>query len=119
MIEKVVSEEGEYEIVGRGSALPKSFNKDDYWERVELTLEKVFHSDPFAAKRLRRKVDGAKADTQTAFYHADPFEVAADLAGHRQEPITPEEKRRYIDAVNISDSPKDEELRSTHPEEEP
>jgi hypothetical protein len=118
MVDKGVSNEIEYEIVGRGSTPSKSF-KDNYWVCVERALERAFHSDPSSAERLRKKVDKASADTQTAFYHADPFEVAADLAGRQQEPITPEEKRRYIDAVNISDSPEDKELRSTRPEEEP
>jgi hypothetical protein len=81
-------------------------------------LKKVFQSDPLPAKTLREKVDEAPAETQTIFYHADPFEVAADLAGRRQESITAEEKRRYVDAENPSDRPPNEALGSTRPEDD-
>jgi hypothetical protein len=34
MFQKIESDEGNYEIVGRGDTLPEHF-KDEYWKRVE------------------------------------------------------------------------------------
>jgi hypothetical protein len=77
----------------------------------------VFRADARQADELRRKVDGEPPDTQTAFYHADPFDIAAQLAGRRH--TTPEEKKKYLDAVAKSgDSAPLELVDRDHPERE-
>ena len=118
MIDRVKSAEGDYEVVGRGDTPSEQF-KNEYWRRVERTLKEVFDTNPVVAKQLRDRVDDAPSGTQTAFYHADPFEVAADLAGRRGEQITPEEKQRYVGTKIIAEPPTDEDLSSSRPEDKP
>lgn len=118
MIEHMKSAEGEYEILGRGDTLSKEF-KSEYWDLVERTLKEVFDSAPSVAKGLRDEVDEASPDTQAAFYHADPFEVAADLAGHRDKPITPDRKQRYVKLRNLRAPPGNDELNPSRPEDKP
>jgi hypothetical protein len=93
MPEQVTSPEGEYSVIRRGEQLPEDF-KQDYWMRVKRALREVFGKDPRQAERLRESVENASADTQTAFYHADPFDVAADLAGRRHALISPSSRIR-------------------------
>ena len=120
MIDRMTTPEGEdeYGIVRRDEPPSEQF-KDEYWWRVERTLQEVFRSDPSAARERRKLVDGASPETQTIFYHADPFEVAADLAGRRGEPITPEEKQRYVKIKNLAEPPSDDDLRPGRPEDKP
>lgn len=116
MIERIVSPEGEYDVIQRGTAPPPEL-KDGYWERVRRALQDVFGADPGLAEPVRRNLEQQPADTQTAFYHADPFEVAADLAGRRGQIISADEKARYLDAEQRSDRPSPEQLRQAHPEQ--
>ena len=115
MPEQVTSPEGEYSVIRRGEELPEDF-KEDYWKRVKRTLREVFGKDPGQAERLREHVKNAPADTQTAFYHADPFDVAADLAGRRGAVISREEMRRYLEIEQRRDQPSDEDLDWRPPE---
>src|SRR5215467_13704458 len=80
MIEKIKSPDGahEYSIIHRGDTPPEKFQRD-YWNLVQRALDEVFHSSVQSMGVLRKRMEKASADTQTAFYHADPFEVAADL----------------------------------------
>ncbi len=114
MVEIMKSPEGEYRVVSRGERPP--VDHDQYWERVKRALQHVFGKDPAPADQLRQKVNDALPDTQTAFYHADPFEVAADLAGRRHQSVTPDEEARYLEVLDSQDRPKAEELAVTHPE---
>ena len=116
MIERVSSSEGEYHVIRPGEALSEDF-RDEYWGRVKRTLQRVFHGNPTDADRLRDKINAAPEETQTIFYHADPFEVAADLAGRREGPISQEEQEEYLRTEERADRPVREELGRTHPEE--
>ncbi|MBR0871282.1 hypothetical protein JQ633_13010 [Bradyrhizobium tropiciagri] len=118
MIENTKSAEGEYKILERGDALPEDF-KNEYWEQVKRILREVFDSKPSAADDLRKDVNAASPDTQTAFYHADPFEVAADLMGRRGKPITPDEKQRYLKIKNLPKPPGNDDLNISRPEDKP
>jgi len=120
MIKQIKGEEGSdgYGIVERGEAPPDSF-KNEYWGLVEGALEKVFGEDAFHAEQFRQEIDQTPPDTQTAFYHTDPFWVAADLAGRPQDSITVDEKRRYVRDVKNADPPADEQLGLIHPEQQP
>ncbi|MCA6121701.1 hypothetical protein J6500_07270 [Bradyrhizobium sp. WSM 1704] len=118
MIAEIKSPEGNYEIVRRGEPLNEQF-KNEYWRRVKDIMTDVFRSDSSVADDLRKNVDGASPDTQTAFYHADPFEVAADLAGRPGESITPDEKRRYVNMKKLAEPPKGEDLDAGRPEDKP
>jgi hypothetical protein len=79
--------------------------REHYWGRVKRALQHVFQKDPTRADELRKRVDGAPPDTQTAFYHADPFEIAADLAGRRNHPLSDAETARYLDLLDRRDRP--------------
>jgi hypothetical protein len=110
MVEQIKSPEGDYWVLRPDEPLPEEF-VSDYWERVSRTLVEVFHSDGGRAAALRQKVRAAPLETQAAFYHADPLEVAADLAGRRDEPITMQEKKKYLEVEGRLDRPSWEQLR--------
>jgi hypothetical protein len=133
MIERVQSSEGsskdEYDIIRLNEPLPEGF-EDNYWECVKGTLEKVFNESTTSAdtsiEKLRDKLKNAPIGTRTVFYHAEPLEVAADLAGRREKPITPDEKKRYIEVrenylkvyqMKSSTRPSEDDLSQTHPED--
>jgi hypothetical protein len=113
MADHIKSSEGDYGVI-RGGEKPDDQFKGYFWERVKRALDAVFEKNPDLAEAARERVERAPADTQTAFYHADPFEVAADLAGQRE--VTPEQKRRYIEAEERQDRPPESALRQSHPE---
>ena len=99
MPEQVTSPEADYRVIARGE-YPSPQDIATYWSLVKRALRDVFEVDDDApVNALRDKVNAQNADTQTVFYHADPFEVAADLAGQRGKVITADEKARYIDKV--------------------
>jgi hypothetical protein len=54
--------------------------RDEYWRVVERTLDNVFNGNPTNARRLRQEIDTLSDDEQLIFYHAEPLDVAADLA---------------------------------------
>lgn len=76
--------------------LPASF-RDEYWNYVKETLDRVFKKDASLADEAKRKLDYLEAEKgrHTIFYHASPLEIAADLAGAAQ--ITPEQKAAYLE----------------------
>ena len=97
-----------YDVVAANKELDNR-QVDAYWRRVVETLQRVFGVSGSDAEdkvgELRTKLKDTGPDTQLHFYHVDPFEVAADLAGAAGRAITPEEKRRYIE---LQDLPKDD-----------
>ena len=58
-------------------------DKDWYWEGVERALD-VLACSREAARGLRREVERLPRDAQELFYHAEPLDVARDLAGLRE-----------------------------------
>ena len=66
---------------------------EKYWELVKKTLDEVFQKDTGSADDLRRDVWTSPPDEQWQFYHAEPLDVAADLAGI--EEITEEDVQDY------------------------
>lgn len=110
---QIPSNEGNYGVIGRDE-VPSDKIKDDFWHEVKRTLQEVFGKDGEPADRLRTKLQDAAADTQTAFYHSAPFNVAADLAG--VEHVTTEQKRAYVQAISLEAHPRDAELAIEHPE---
>ncbi len=75
-----------------------TFSEDRYWELVKDTLEKIFgqSSTKGAADDLRREVAQSPQEEQIIFYHAEPLDVAADLAG---EVPNDHQLRNYRDLV--------------------
>jgi hypothetical protein len=87
---------------------------------VKQTLEKVFGIDPAEALRrvdeLRQKIsDLKKPETETVFYHAEPFDVAEDLASLQsgqlptqrqvtttQRQVTTTQRNDYLDIKGVS-----------------
>ncbi|MGA8381888.1 MAG: hypothetical protein WB710_12260, partial [Stellaceae bacterium] len=69
--------------------------REAYWEKVQRSLEQIFHRPGSLAQVHRRDVAGAPLSEQIMVYHQEPIEVAADLAGVSE--ITPEQQRQYIE----------------------
>jgi hypothetical protein len=106
MIDQMRSQEGDYGVLRQGE-LPPPHYVNEYWHRVRRALREVFqYSNEDDVEVLRTEVEKASMDTQTIFYHADPFEVAADLARRRGMLITPGEEAKYLDADEREDHPK-------------
>jgi hypothetical protein len=104
--------QSEGQVAPRGYRLPQAA-QDQYWEIVKQTLEKVFGIDPAEALRrvneLRQKIsDLKKPETETVFYHAEPFDVAEDLASLQsgqlptQRQITTTQRNDYLDIKGVS-----------------
>jgi len=60
--------------------------KDQFWSVVNLCLRE-FHEMPLGAARrkasqLRGKIEQMPAEAREYFYHAEPFDVACDIANH-------------------------------------
>jgi hypothetical protein len=75
--------EGTYKVIGS----VRELNSDDirnYWEQVADILKGAFQRSEADAHglvaNLQEKLSNAPEDTQLYFYHANPFQVAADLA---------------------------------------
>lgn len=72
---------------------------EDYWTKVVEALEKVFKKSSPEAKdmvrTLQRRIAEEGVSAEIAIYHVDPFQVAADLGGARDRPVTPQEKQAY------------------------
>ena len=63
-----------------------------YWELVKRTLEQIFGVDPTPADALRREINRSPVQEQLLFYHAEPLDVAADLAGRQLNMEEPGDK---------------------------
>ena len=69
---------------------------DAYWGLVQKTLQDVFNakSDELREFRnLRKRVNESELEERQIFYHAEPLDVAADLAG---QPPTPKQVNQYL-----------------------
>jgi hypothetical protein len=117
--DNVTSPTAETSFVSVHERLPAAV-RDEYWANVKAILVKVFHHDAQAADAARESIESfeqEKGQPLTIFYHADPFEVAADLAGRRMKVITPDEKARYQSLMRQIDSPPAMHVSATHPED--
>jgi len=70
---------------------------DRYWDLVKKTLDEVFHESPEPAHRLSKEVSTWPSEEQLLFYHGEPLDIAADLAGR---PPSDDEVKAYR---NLSD----------------
>lgn len=61
--------------------------KDEFWQVVGRALEHVFHGNPADAHQLRQEIDSLSDEEQLLFYHAEPLDVAADLADVTPTPV--------------------------------
>jgi hypothetical protein len=110
---------GDYRTVAPDQLLSKTF-RDAYWARVKQALRDVFRGDEKEADGARKRLDDfeeLKGQPQTIFYHADPFEVAADLAGRRGQEVTPDEKARYQQVLRQAERPPASDVNAMHPED--
>ncbi len=108
---------GRYRVIRPDQPLSPEF-RDEYWLRVKDTLRKVFGKGGRCAEEARKKLEKLEQQSQTIFYHAEPLEVAADLAGRRQEPITAEERARYQkEVLGGHDRPPQGHFEAVHPED--
>ena len=82
---------------------------EEYWRLVHDTLRHVFRVSAGAAKTLadglRRSISQKGLVQQEFFYHTDPLQVAADLIGAGDRPLTRDEKLRNLALRNPN--PKD------------
>ena len=73
---------------------------DRYWDIVKRTLGDVFKESPDPADVLRREMSQSSAEEQLQFYHAEPLDVAADLAGRRPDKKQIKAYRKLADAAD-------------------
>lgn len=59
--------------------------EDLYWRVVDATLRDVFGRADTGIDALRRDIMAAPERERLMFYHNDPLDVAADLAGVRPD----------------------------------
>jgi hypothetical protein len=67
------------------NVIPKD-EQDHFWSVVRLCIRR-FHAGCAsvtlaAGARLRKKVNGMPVEQMELFYHAEPFDVACNLANH-------------------------------------
>lgn len=72
---------------------------DEYWELVKKTLRDVFQADSDVADTLRGELDNRPAEEQLLFYHAEPLDVASDLADQRPDDEQVKAYRQLADQV--------------------
>ena len=72
------------------------YDRDGYWHLVEETLGKVFQHSLDPARELRKDVDTWAQEEQLFFYHSEPLDVAADIAG---EAVTRDHTSMYLGLV--------------------
>ena len=70
---------------------------DQYWGLVQRTLCEVFKDNTHSVDTLRKEVRCRPADEQLQFYHAEPLDIAADLAGKRPDTSQVTEYRKLAD----------------------
>lgn len=85
---------------------PIPAQQDRYWARVAEALA-ILRARPALADSLRRDIDRLPAKEQALFYHAEPFDIAKDLAGIQGWPE--EALREYARSAT---STRDDVLRS-------
>ena len=75
--------------------VPQPDQRQRYWEVVRLSVEHVFHGDVGAVARRRSTVNEAGLRDQEKFYQAEPYSVAADIAGDAGS-ATPSQQLEYL-----------------------
>jgi hypothetical protein len=78
-----------------GLVLPGPSEAERYWEVVGRSLRQIFQRDPADADSIRGRVERASPEAQEKFYQAEPYSVAADIAGETG-PGTPAQQREYL-----------------------
>ena len=78
-------------------------NPDEYWNIVRKTLEDVFRRKPTdidaLVDKFQRLLGKHGPEEQLLFYHAEPLDVAADLAGRRPSDVEIKAYRQLADQV--------------------
>lgn len=87
--------EPEVSLPGGSPIVPGRKLRDRYWEVVRRSVERVFHGDADAVASRRTIVDEADPDDQEKFYQAEPYSVAADIAGETG-PGAPSQQQEYL-----------------------
>ncbi len=91
--------EDENDIPGRqprdNPVLPEQGETERYWEVVGQSLKRVFQCDPADADPIKHRVERAGREAQEKFYQAEPYSVAADIAGETG-PGTPAQQLEYL-----------------------
>lgn len=72
---------------------------DRYWDLVKRTLDTIFQESPESAHRLSKEVSTWPNEEQLLFYHGEPLDVAADLAGRPPSDDEVKEYRHLADQV--------------------
>lgn len=72
---------------------------DECWELVKKTLSHVFQADSDLADSLRRELSSCSAEERLLFYHAEPLDIAADLADQRPDDRQVQAYRQLADQV--------------------
>lgn len=72
-------------------------DKDRYWQAVEAALDGLGVPREFAL-RLRQRLESLNPRPQELFYHAEPLDVAKDLAG--REACTEAQIDAYVRKVS-------------------
>src|SRR5437773_1647744 len=84
-------------VVRSDQELPPE-DRERYWGCVKEALRDVFGKNEELADQARTRLEsleGEKEEHFNIFYHANPLEVAGDLAGQRSSEITLEQKKSY------------------------
>lgn len=72
---------------------------DKYWDLVKRTLDEVFQHSTKPAEHLRWAMSDWPPEEQLLLYHAEPLNVAADLAGRRPSDAEIKAYRHLADQV--------------------
>ena len=72
---------------------------EKYWDLVQRTLDEVFQQSAKPAEHLRWDISNRPAEEQLLFSHAEPLDVAADLARRRPSDVEIKAYRQLADQV--------------------
>lgn len=90
----VVEDENDVDRSAR-VAVSDDQQRDLYWDVVRQSVERVFHGVSDQVKQRRAIVDSASDADQETFYQAEPYSVAADIAGETGAG-TPSQQLEYL-----------------------
>jgi hypothetical protein len=128
--ETVEATESVAKTVNTDSEIPKN-GTDVYWSTVYRALTEVFKKEANEADALvrgmmnkidQRKESNASSDLErVAIFHVDPIQVAADLGGARDRPLTQQEKQDYAairsQDLNLADQPNEASFKREVPDD--
>jgi hypothetical protein len=124
MMQDVDSEEAEgistFIGYGENEDLAQEY-KAEYWLIVRSVLSNIFCASDYVlsrAEKLQNEINGLASDERNLFYHAEPLDVACDLARAEIHPeLTAVQKRLYLELRREylyfrggKDHPSDEDL---------